>query len=70
MTPSGKHSVPDVCMCVCVFSHYGFLSLCRDAMSIPAQASNAWGRHLARNSSVLADLFQGQMMSEVGSWRH
>ena len=34
-------------------------------MSIPAQAANAWGRHLARNSSVLADLFQGQMLSEV-----
>ena len=32
-------------------------------MSIPAQAANAWGRHLARNSSVLADLFQGQVRS-------
>jgi hypothetical protein len=37
----------------------------RDAMTISAQAGNAWGRHLARNSSVLADLFQGQILSEV-----
>lgn len=34
-------------------------------MSIPAQAANAWGRHLARNSSVLADLFQGQVGESV-----
>lgn len=36
-----------------------------DAMSCAEQAENAWQRHLARNRSVLVDLFHGQLMSEV-----
>ena len=29
------------------------------------QADDAWKRHLARNSSVIVELFQGQLLSEV-----
>lgn len=34
-------------------------------MTISQQADDAWQRHLQRNRSVLVDLFQGQLMSEV-----
>ena len=36
-----------------------------DKMTISQQADDAWQRHLQRNRSVLVDLFQGQLMSEV-----
>lgn len=36
-----------------------------EKMSVVEQAEEAWSRHIARNQSVLVDLFQGQMRSEV-----
>lgn len=36
-----------------------------DKLTLNQQAEDAWQRHLQRNRSVLVDLFQGQLMSEV-----
>jgi hypothetical protein len=36
-----------------------------DRLTLSQQAEDAWQRHLQRNRSVLVDLFQGQLMSEV-----
>jgi ubiquitin C-terminal hydrolase len=36
-----------------------------DKLTLTQQAEDAWQRHLQRNRSVLVDLFQGQLMSEV-----
>jgi ubiquitin C-terminal hydrolase len=34
-------------------------------MTLAAQAEDAWSRHIARNRSVLVDLFQGQLCSKI-----
>lgn len=36
-----------------------------ESMSLAEQAEDAWKRHLARNRSILVDLFQGQMCSKI-----
>ena len=36
-----------------------------DSMNLKEQAEDAWRRHIARNRSILVDLFQGQMCSKI-----
>lgn len=36
-----------------------------ERMTFTQQAEEAWSRHIARNRSVLVDLFQGQLCSEI-----